>query len=411
MRNVEVATVAGPSGGAYSATIDWGPGDTSTGHVTPLGGDLFAVMGSNPQLYTAAGSTSVTVTVTGPGNQSGTGSSVTDTVNVAPPASSLSNVSGFGTFGAAGTLSATLTAGGKPLGGEPVSFTLTVGSAVENVGSATTNADGVATLPGVNLAGFGKGTYSGVVTARFGGDATHSSTLASGGLTVNVGVAQLVLTNLNLTYDGGPQLATVSTTPPGLGGVMVRYLSNGVVVAAPINVGSYQVSVSLNNPNYAAASVAATLVISPAIVLPAPVTITTMGLTTFAVRSGKKTKKETVLQIQFSGALTASDAGNGAAYQLYSGSTKKKKTVFNSRVKVVSAVYNPQTLTVRLYTAQKLTLAHPLELQINASQVPDIYGRALDGNGDGQPGSNFTGTLSKSGVVLARVMAADVVRN
>ena len=84
-----------------------------------------------------------------------------------------------------------------------------------------------------------------------------------------------------------------------------------------------------------------------------------MGLTTVTVGSGRKAKKKTVLQIQFSGALNSNDAQNRAAYQLFSGSTKKSHTVFNNRLKVVSAVYNPQALTVRLFAAQKLTLRIP----------------------------------------------------
>jgi len=487
VRNIQVATLAGPLNGAYSATIDWGGGDTSTGQVTPLGGDLFTVTGSKPHVYTAAGSDTITVTVSGPGETNGAGSSVTDTALVAPPPGVLSNVSGTGTYAGTGTLSATLTAGGTALAGKTVSFTLTVGKSIENVGSATTNSSGVATLTGVNLAGYSTGTYSGVVTASFAGDTNDSSGSASGGLQVNVASAQLHLSNLTLSYDGGAQFATLSTSPAGIGGVTVNYTQNKAVVAAPTKPGSYQVTVSLNNANYTAQTITGTLVINPATpviqwaapaaiapgtalgsaqldatatfngsplaglfvylpaagtvlntgpnqtltvqftptdtvdftaasasvsihVLPPPVTVTSMGLTTVKVGSGRKAKKETVLQIQFSGALNSNDADNRAAYQLFSGSTKKSHTVFNNRLKVVSAVYNPQALTVRLFAAQKLTLAHPLELEITAALIPDIYGRALDGNDDGQPGANFTGTLSKNGVTLARVMAANVGR-
>ena len=154
VRNIQVATIAGPLNGAYSATINWGGGDTSTGQVTPLGGDLFTVTGSKPHVYTAAGSETITVTVSGPGETNGVGSSVTDTALVAPPAGVLSNVSGTGTYAGTGTLGATLTAGGTPLAGKTISFTLTVGKSIENVGSATTNSSGVATLTGVILAGY-----------------------------------------------------------------------------------------------------------------------------------------------------------------------------------------------------------------------------------------------------------------
>ena len=104
VRNIQVATIAGPLNGAYSATINWGGGDTSTGQVTPLGGDLFTVTGSKPHVYTAAGSETITVTVSGPGETGGASSSVTDTALVAPPAGVFSNVSGTGTYAGTGTL-------------------------------------------------------------------------------------------------------------------------------------------------------------------------------------------------------------------------------------------------------------------------------------------------------------------
>ncbi len=66
--NVPVAMLAGPVNGSYTATIDWGDGDTSTGVITALGGDLFRVSGSKPKPYGASGTATITVTVTGPGD-------------------------------------------------------------------------------------------------------------------------------------------------------------------------------------------------------------------------------------------------------------------------------------------------------------------------------------------------------
>ena len=77
-----------------------------------------------------------------------------------------------GTFAGTATLSATLTTGGSPLAGKTVEFTLTSGGTATQVGSATTDANGVATLSGVSLAGFNAGTATGAVGASFAGDAT-----------------------------------------------------------------------------------------------------------------------------------------------------------------------------------------------------------------------------------------------
>ena len=53
-----------------------------------------------------------------------------------------------------------------------------------------------------------------------------------------------------------------------------------------------------------------------------------------------------------------------------------------------------------LLAKSKLNLAKPEELRITASQLPDIYGRPLDGNDDGQPGGDFVALLTKSGMKI-----------
>jgi len=98
---------------------------------------------------------------------------------------SLSAVSGSGISGGTATLASTLAAGGLPLAGRSVSFTLNEGGTVRTVGTATTDADGVATLTGVSVAGLNAGTYSSAVGASFAGDSTYASTSASGTLVVS----------------------------------------------------------------------------------------------------------------------------------------------------------------------------------------------------------------------------------
>ena len=83
-----------------------------------------------------------------------------------PAPVSVSSVYGSGVFGSAGTLTATLTSGGNPLAGKSVAFKLN-GS---NVGNATTDQSGVATLAGVTLSGMGSGAHNAAVTAWFAGD-------------------------------------------------------------------------------------------------------------------------------------------------------------------------------------------------------------------------------------------------
>jgi YVTN family beta-propeller protein len=85
-----------------------------------------------------------------------------------------------GTYGGTTTLSATLTSAGNGVGGESIHFTLN-GAAV---GTATTNASGVATLSGVSLAGINAGSYATAVGASFDGHDPLAASSASGSLTV-----------------------------------------------------------------------------------------------------------------------------------------------------------------------------------------------------------------------------------
>ena len=108
---------------------------------------------------------------------------------VAPKtATAISDVSGSGVYGGTATLTATLkTAGGVAIADESVSFTLD-GEAV--CGSAplpdcpTTDDDGVATLAGVSLAGYGAGSYTDELGASFTEDADYLGSTGSGDLTV-----------------------------------------------------------------------------------------------------------------------------------------------------------------------------------------------------------------------------------
>jgi RHS repeat-associated protein len=91
VQNVQVALLAGPVDGSYSATIDWGDGETSPGQITALGGDLFSVTSSKPHPYAAPGTAAITVTVSGPGDIPAPPAQATGTIlaPAAPPTSSV----------------------------------------------------------------------------------------------------------------------------------------------------------------------------------------------------------------------------------------------------------------------------------------------------------------------------------
>ena len=132
---------------------------------------------------------------------------------------------------------------------------------------------------------------------------------------------------------------------------------------------------------------------------PAPVTVLHVSLQKETV----KKKKVTVIVIQFSGALTASDAQNRLLYSLAPETTKKHVIKLGKAVAPASAIFSSSKNTVTLTPKKALVLNPPQQLKINLARLLDAQGRQLDGNSDGIPGGNFVATLSKQGITLQRL--------
>jgi hypothetical protein len=139
------------------------------------------------------------------------------------------------------------------------------------------------------------------------------------------------------------------------------------------------------------------------------VIVTSVRWETIAIKSGTgrkaKTKSETALEIDFSGLVAG--AGDLAAYQLSSVTTKKirKKSVATYKpIKLTSAVpvSSPTTSSVALFPASKPNLSQTGRLEITAADLTDAFGRPIDGNGDGQPGGDIAATLNRQGVGFAQ---------
>ena len=81
-------------------------------------------------------------------------------------ASTLTVATASGTYGGTKTLTATLTSGGDPIAGELVDIHL--GSI--DLGTMTTDVNGVATFTNVSLGAFNVGSYTGAISAGFDGD-------------------------------------------------------------------------------------------------------------------------------------------------------------------------------------------------------------------------------------------------
>jgi len=177
-----VPVTANDSAPGRTITYSLDPGGASGATIDPNSG----VLTWDVPISETPGDYPVTVRVTDNGSPSlSVTTSFTVTVGFIQQPTNLSTVSGIGTYDGAATLTATLASDGSPLAGKIVSFTLNNGGNVTNVGTATTDQNGVATLTGVSLAGFNVGTSSGAITASFAGDSTDEGTSASGNLTVN----------------------------------------------------------------------------------------------------------------------------------------------------------------------------------------------------------------------------------
>lgn len=123
------------------------------------------------------------------------------------------------------------------------------------------SAAGNCTISGglVHLTGAGSCT----ITASQAGNANYNpATDVSQSLTINKATALITLSNLLQTFDGTAKLATATTVPASLS-VTLTYSQNNLVVASPINAGSYTVSATINDINYQGTA-SGTLVINKA---------------------------------------------------------------------------------------------------------------------------------------------------
>ncbi len=108
-----------------------------------------------------------------------------------------------GSYRGAANLSATLTANGFALSNAAVTFSLNGATA----GTATTNANGLATLPNVSLAAFGAGTYMAFVGASFSGDADDLAGNGAGDLTIRPAALMVTADDKSRLYgDANPAL-------------------------------------------------------------------------------------------------------------------------------------------------------------------------------------------------------------
>ena len=200
---------------------------------------------------TPTGSYPVTVTVSGTYPYyacAGLTRSTTFTLNVsAPVATTLSVSPATGLAGGTTTFQAQLTSSGSPVAGKTVNFTRNG----TGVGSATTNASGVATLNNVSLVGVNAGIYPTGVGASFAGDGSFGASSGSAALTVNQANTTTTLSSsANPSALNQPVYLTATVTSAGGGpaaGGDVTFVVDGTPVATTALNSAGQASYSTNS--------------------------------------------------------------------------------------------------------------------------------------------------------------------
>jgi hypothetical protein len=150
-------------------------------------------------------------------------------------------------YGGTLSLKATLSATGVNLSGKPIRFSLNG----TNVGTATTDAQGLATLNNISLSGIDAGTYATGISAEFAGDVELTAGNGTGQLTVLKADPLLSVAGGSFAYDGQPHPANASATGvnnEALSPISLLYNGTNNV---PVNAGSYLVTATFaGNQNY-----------------------------------------------------------------------------------------------------------------------------------------------------------------
>ncbi|HEX6184513.1 MAG TPA: MBG domain-containing protein [Pyrinomonadaceae bacterium] len=148
--------------------------------------------------------------------------------NTPLPATSLNVAPSTGIYGGTTTLVATLTTSGSPLAGKTVTFKLNGANFPGN--TATTDANGVATIPNISLVGLNAGTYASYVTARFNSDSSYAGSNGTNDLIVEKATPVVVWNNPAPINYGTPLSALQLNATADVPGTFVYMPAAGTVL-------------------------------------------------------------------------------------------------------------------------------------------------------------------------------------
>jgi hypothetical protein len=223
------------------------------------------VYGDAPFSLSASASSGLPVSFTAAGGCSVNSSTVT--IFEAGNCTITAHQSGDATYAAADDVSRSLSVSKAAASLEVAAGTFIYDGAEKNVGvtSSPAGLNGVFVtykLNGAAVVGLpvNAGVY--LVTATLN-NPNYQADSATGTLTITKAPA-VITVGTQFTYDGTVKSANVTTNPAGLSAAVVLTYSQNGAVTQPINVGVYQVSATLNHPNYLAPAASGTLTIVPA---------------------------------------------------------------------------------------------------------------------------------------------------
>jgi hypothetical protein len=173
-------------------------------------------------------------------------------------------------------------------------------------------------------------------------------------LVVNRQLATITISNIKQTYDGNPKPVTVTTSPAGLSTIVTYTGTNGTdyptSTTAPASAGTYSVVAKLNNTNYTATDVTATLTITQAVAKINPViTWSNPALITYGTALSKKQLNATA---NVSGTFVYKPPSgtvlNAGSQTLSTTFTPTDATLYNTAAKSVILTVDRATSTVTL---------------------------------------------------------------
>ncbi len=318
-------------------------------------------------------------------------------VTVAAPAGSGVSVTGSTTVTAAGGIA---TFGSVIVGAttSPVSLVVTSPGLTSTTTTPVTPSTAVVSFSVGSLAVDEDAGEAAIQVVRSGYQGAVSVHIATTGGTAVAGV-NYVSINQTLNFAAGQDSQTV----------MIPLKNAGVLSSNPtvvVGLTSASSGVIISNPSTATVSILNAGVSPLNGGQPATPPVTLERVTPMK----NKRHQITEIVLQFSGGLNAAEASNIAEYSLvqvgkhgsYIGKGAKA-------VKLSSAVYNASNDTVILTPKRKVTIKKSAELVINGlppSGIEDTFGRLIDGNRNGNAGSNAVSILTKKTATVSAVSAA-----